>query len=69
MLLNAFSYLKEIVTALVFALILPDLHHKEATPNTSAHTGGYAVLKGLQKGLSLPTEKMIPSFACLSDYG
>jgi len=27
------------------------------------------VLKGLQKGLSLPTEKMIPSFACLRDYG
>ncbi|KAF5830397.1 FAE1/Type III polyketide synthase-like protein-domain-containing protein [Dunaliella salina] len=33
------------------------------------HAGGYAVLKGLQKGLDLPSEKMIPSYACLRDYG
>jgi len=33
------------------------------------HAGGYAVLKGLQKGLRLPTDKMLPSFAGLQEYG
>eukprot|EP00775_Hariotina_reticulata_P006451 gene6451-6680_t len=33
------------------------------------HAGGYAVLKGIQGGLSLPAAKMLPSFAALRDYG
>lgn len=32
-------------------------------------TGGYAVLKGLQKGLKLPSDRMLPSFAGLREYG
>lgn len=33
------------------------------------HAGGYAILRGIQKGLRLPAEKMIPSFASLRDFG
>lgn len=33
------------------------------------HAGGYAVLKGLQQAMQLPSEKMMPSFATLRDYG
>ena len=33
------------------------------------HAGGYAVLKGIQKGMNLPMEMMLPSFASLRDYG
>ncbi|KAJ9525632.1 FAE1/Type III polyketide synthase-like protein-domain-containing protein [Haematococcus lacustris] len=33
------------------------------------HAGGYAVLKGLQAGLSLPSAAMLPSFAGLREYG
>lgn len=29
------------------------------------HAGGYAVLKGIQKGMGLPLEAMLPSFASL----
>jgi hypothetical protein len=32
-------------------------------------TGGYAILKGIQKGMRLPAEKMMPSFANLKDFG
>jgi 3-oxoacyl-[acyl-carrier-protein] synthase III len=31
--------------------------------------GGYAILKGIQKGMRLPADKMMPSFANLKDYG
>lgn len=34
-----------------------------------AATGGYAVLKGLQGALGLPTRAMITSFAALREYG
>jgi hypothetical protein len=33
------------------------------------HAGGYAILRGIQKGLRLPAEKMMPSFASLRDFG
>lgn len=33
------------------------------------HAGGYAILKGIQKGMRLPADKMMPSFANLKDYG
>lgn len=33
------------------------------------HAGGYAVLKGIQDALHLPSNKMIPSFATLREYG
>ncbi|GBF90650.1 hypothetical protein Rsub_03222 [Raphidocelis subcapitata] len=33
------------------------------------HAGGYAVLKGIQKGMNLPMEMMLPSFASLRDFG
>jgi len=33
------------------------------------HAGGYAVLKGLMKAMSLPVEKVLPSFSTLRDYG
>ncbi|PNH05321.1 3-ketoacyl-CoA synthase 9 [Tetrabaena socialis] len=33
------------------------------------HAGGYAVLKGLQEGLNLPSSAMIASFAALREYG
>lgn len=31
--------------------------------------GGYAVLKGIQKGMNLPDEAVLPSFASLRDMG
>jgi hypothetical protein len=34
-----------------------------------ARAGGYAVLKGIQERLTLPTDTMIPSFATLREYG
>lgn len=33
------------------------------------HAGGYAVLKGIQGGMGLPVEAVLPSFAALRDYG
>lgn len=33
------------------------------------HAGGYAILKGIQAGMRLPADKMMPSFANLKDYG
>jgi 3-ketoacyl-CoA synthase len=33
------------------------------------HAGGYAILRGIQKGLRLPAEAMMPSFASLRDFG
>jgi len=33
------------------------------------HAGGYAILRGVQKGLGLPVDKMMPSFVSLRDYG
>ena len=33
------------------------------------HAGGYAVLKGIQKGMNLPVGSVLPSFASLRDYG
>jgi hypothetical protein len=33
------------------------------------HAGGYAILRGIQKGLRLPADKMLPSFASLRDFG
>jgi 3-ketoacyl-CoA synthase len=33
------------------------------------HAGGYAVLKGIQKGMNLPVTSVLPSFASLRDYG
>ena len=33
------------------------------------HAGGYAILLGIQKGLHLPSEKMLPSFCSLRDFG
>jgi predicted naringenin-chalcone synthase len=31
--------------------------------------GGYAVLKAVQAGMSLPAHTLLPSFAALRDYG
>jgi 3-ketoacyl-CoA synthase len=33
------------------------------------HAGGYAVLRAIQKGLRLPAQQMMPSFASLRDFG
>lgn len=33
------------------------------------HAGGYAILRGIQKGLHLPSDKMLPSFVSLRDFG
>jgi 3-ketoacyl-CoA synthase len=33
------------------------------------HAGGYAILRGIQKGLRLPAQQMMPSFASLRDFG
>ncbi|WIA33064.1 hypothetical protein OEZ86_006220 [Tetradesmus obliquus] len=33
------------------------------------HAGGYAILRGIQKGLRLPAQAMMPSFASLRDFG
>eukprot|EP00882_Tetradesmus_deserticola_P000497 GHRQ01000548.1.p1 GENE.GHRQ01000548.1~~GHRQ01000548.1.p1 ORF type:complete len:504 (+),score=215.48 GHRQ01000548.1:478-1989(+) len=33
------------------------------------HAGGYAVLKGIQQGMDLPVDAVLPSFAALRDYG
>jgi hypothetical protein len=33
------------------------------------HAGGYAILRGVQKGMRLPSDKMLPSFVSLRDYG
>jgi 3-ketoacyl-CoA synthase len=41
----------------------------ECIDHFALHCGGYAVLKGVQKGMNLPQEHMLPSFATLRDYG
>ena len=33
------------------------------------HAGGYSVLKGIQKGMHLPSDALLPSFATLRDIG
>ena len=33
------------------------------------HAGGYGVLKGIQKGMRLPSDALLPSFATLRDIG
>jgi 3-ketoacyl-CoA synthase len=33
------------------------------------HAGGYAILRGIQSGLRLPANAMMPSFASLSEFG
>jgi hypothetical protein len=48
-------------------------HQRMLMPLTPGPTlpcaGGYAVLKGIQERLTLPTDTMIPSFATLREYG
>ena len=44
--------------------------HLHPNSHTSSHLlGGYAVLKGIQQRLSLPTNRMIASYATLGEYG
>jgi 3-ketoacyl-CoA synthase len=58
------------------------MHHKDAKAGDypfdfseskidhfAIHAGGYSVLKGVQKGMKLPHNLMLPSFAALRDYG
>lgn len=37
--------------------------------HASVLAGGYAILRGIQRGLRLPANKMLPSFASLRDFG
>jgi 3-ketoacyl-CoA synthase len=46
---------------------MPD--YTKCMDHFALHAGGYAVLKGIQKGMNLPMEMMLPSFASLRDYG
>ncbi len=41
----------------------------EGVQHFALHAGGYAVVKGLQKAMRLPVERVLPSFATLRDYG
>jgi len=56
-------------TVLILSLVIETINLTHTCNYIVTTAGGYAVLKGLQKGLSLPSEKMIPSFACLREYG
>jgi hypothetical protein len=49
------------------ARYVPD--YTKCLDHFALHAGGYAVLKGIQKGMNLPMEMMLPSFASLRDYG
>jgi hypothetical protein len=46
---------------------IPDF--TQCVDHFALHAGGYAVLKGLQSAMRLPSEKMLPSFATLRDFG
>jgi 3-ketoacyl-CoA synthase len=48
-------------------LYVPD--YTRCVDHFCLHAGGYAILKGIQKGMKLPADKMMPSFANLKDYG
>eukprot|EP00879_Flechtneria_rotunda_P003637 GHRR01003874.1.p1 GENE.GHRR01003874.1~~GHRR01003874.1.p1 ORF type:complete len:440 (+),score=135.99 GHRR01003874.1:1261-2580(+) len=48
-------------------LYVPDFTH--CVDHFCLHAGGYAILKGIQKGMRLPSDRMMPSFANLKDYG
>ena len=46
---------------------LPD--YTQCIDHFILHAGGYGVLKGIQKGMRLPSETLLPSFATLRDIG
>jgi len=48
---------------------MADVAHAPSCHDAIVCAGGYAVLKGLQQAMRLPSEKMLPSFATLRDYG
>jgi 3-ketoacyl-CoA synthase len=43
--------------------------YTRCTDHFLLHAGGYAILRGIQKGLRLPAQQMMPSFASLRDFG
>ena len=46
---------------------LPD--YTQCVDHFILHAGGYGVLKGIQKGMRLPSDALLPSFATLRDIG
>jgi hypothetical protein len=42
---------------------------RRQSPHARGAAGGYAILQAVKKGLSLPADKMMPSFVSLRDYG
>ena len=46
---------------------LPD--YTQCIDHFILHAGGYGVLKGIQKGMRLPSDALLPSFATLRDIG
>ena len=62
-----FMYNKKVLQNANYKRYVPD--YTKCVDHFALHAGGYAVLKGIQKGMNLPTEAMLPSFASLRDYG
>ena len=62
-----FMYQKKVMKNPAYKRYMPD--YTKCMEHFALHAGGYAVLKGIQKGMNLPDEAVIPSFASLRDMG
>lgn len=62
-----FMYNKKVLHNPSYKRYVPD--YTKCVDHFALHAGGYAVLKGIQKGMNLPSECVIPSFASLRDFG
>eukprot|EP00879_Flechtneria_rotunda_P018307 GHRR01019204.1.p1 GENE.GHRR01019204.1~~GHRR01019204.1.p1 ORF type:complete len:344 (+),score=106.88 GHRR01019204.1:112-1032(+) len=63
----AYNLFEKTVLGRAVAEYVPDF--TQCIDHFALHAGGYAVLKGLQQAMSLPSQKMLPSFATLRDFG
>lgn len=62
-----FMFNKKVMKNPAYKRYMPD--YTQCVDHFALHAGGYAVLKGIQKGMNLPVEAVLPSFASLRDYG
>lgn len=62
-----FMYNKKVLGNPAYKRYVPD--YTKCANHFALHAGGYAVLKGIQKGMNLPVEAVLPSFATLRDMG
>jgi hypothetical protein len=62
-----FMYQKKVMKNPAYKRYVPD--YTKCVEHFALHAGGYAVLKGIQQGMNLPVEAVLPSFASLRDMG